>query len=199
MLRWCVVAVGIVLTSPALAGPFEDGVAAAYRGDYGTAARLWRPLAESGVAIAQNNLGALYARGWGVKKDDLEANKWYRAAAEQGLADAESNIGYQYERGAGVGQDYGEAVMWYKRAAEQGHAGAEFSLGLMFAGGTGVPQDSVTAFMWLGLASAQGNTGARQALAGLIQGMTPEEIAEGQRRQIEARVAGRNSKAPAQP
>ena len=64
MLRWCVVAVGIALTSVALAGPFEDGIAAAYRGDYGTAARLWRPLAESGVAIAQNNLGALYARGW---------------------------------------------------------------------------------------------------------------------------------------
>src|SRR5437762_9610739 len=106
MLRWfAAVAAAMVVAGVALAGPFEDGVAAAYRGDYGTAARLWRPLAEAGVAIAQNNLGALYARGLGVKKDDAEATKWYLAAAQQGLADAESNMGYQYERGFGVPQD----------------------------------------------------------------------------------------------
>ena len=31
---------------PAIAGPFEDGVAAAQKGDYATALRLWRPLAD---------------------------------------------------------------------------------------------------------------------------------------------------------
>src|SRR5438105_12038483 len=140
-------AVAIALVGSAVAGPFEDGIAAAYRGDYGTAARIWKPLAADGLAEAQNNLGALYARGLGVKKDDNEATKWYRAAAEQGLADAESNLGFQYERGAGgVAQDYGEALMWYKRAAAQGNASAEFSLGLLFATGTGVPKDQVTAF-----------------------------------------------------
>jgi TPR repeat protein len=61
----------------------------------------------------------------------------------------------------------------------------------MFANGTGVPKDRVTAFMWLGLASAQGNTGARQALASLIPIMTQDEIAEGQKRQIEAKRAAK--------
>ena len=32
----------------ALAGPFEDGRDAFYNGDYATALRLWRPLAEQG-------------------------------------------------------------------------------------------------------------------------------------------------------
>ena len=32
---------------------FEDGVAATLKGDYATAMRLWRPLADQGVASAQ--------------------------------------------------------------------------------------------------------------------------------------------------
>src|SRR5215212_1516592 len=91
----------LVLAAPALAGSYEDGVAAAYRGDYGIAARIWKPLAADGLAEAQNNLGALYARGYGVKRDDEEAVRLYRLAAEQGLAEAQSNLGYQYEMGLG--------------------------------------------------------------------------------------------------
>ncbi len=35
------------------AGPYENGLAAYQRGDYATALRLWRPLAERGDADAQ--------------------------------------------------------------------------------------------------------------------------------------------------
>ena len=45
----------LMLTGGAVAGPFEDGVAAAQRGDYATALRLRRPLAEQGNASAQYN------------------------------------------------------------------------------------------------------------------------------------------------
>jgi TPR repeat protein len=42
------------------AGPLEDAGAAYQRGDYPTALRLIRPLAEQGNAVAQFNLGLMY-------------------------------------------------------------------------------------------------------------------------------------------
>ena len=50
----------VCAAGPAVAGPFEDGATAYAKGDYGTALRLWRPLAEQGDARAQYNLGLMY-------------------------------------------------------------------------------------------------------------------------------------------
>jgi hypothetical protein len=38
--------------------------------------------AEQGDAVAQNNLGVMYATGAGVPEDDAESVRWYRLAAE---------------------------------------------------------------------------------------------------------------------
>ena len=65
---------------------FEDGSAAYERDDYETAYRLWKPLAEQGVTIAQYNLGCMHHEGRGVPQDYAEAMRWYRKAAEQELA-----------------------------------------------------------------------------------------------------------------
>jgi hypothetical protein len=46
-------ALTMTLVSAAVAGPFEDGLAAHDRGDYATALRLWRPLAEQGHAVTR--------------------------------------------------------------------------------------------------------------------------------------------------
>ena len=88
------------------AGPYENGLAAYQRGDYATALHFWRPLAERGVAQAQNNLGLMYANGHGVPQDDAEAVTWFRLAAEQGDvykqhkldADAQLQIGIKEDR-----------------------------------------------------------------------------------------------------
>ena len=63
------------------------------RGDFAAALQEWRPLAEQGDAVAQYNLGLIYADGEGVLKDDAEAVKWFRKAAEQGVALAQHNVG----------------------------------------------------------------------------------------------------------
>ena len=39
------------------------------------------------------DLGVCYYNGDGVKKDFVEAVKWYRLAADQGYADAQCNLG----------------------------------------------------------------------------------------------------------
>jgi TPR repeat protein len=50
----------VSLAAPVAAGPFEDAGAAYDKGDYATALRLWRPMAEQGNAAAQFNLGQVY-------------------------------------------------------------------------------------------------------------------------------------------
>ena len=60
-LRAVVIAAAILLAVvPANAGPFEEAVAAYERGDYASAMRLWRPLAEQGHAAGQFNHGLMY-------------------------------------------------------------------------------------------------------------------------------------------
>ena len=72
---------------------FQKGLDAVQRGDYTTALREWKPLAEQGVAFAQYNLGVMYANGQGVPQNYKTAVKWYRLAAEQGDADAQIKLG----------------------------------------------------------------------------------------------------------
>ena len=159
-----IVALVVGLAAPASAG-FDEGKAAYDRGDYVTALREWRPLAEQGDAKAQYNLGGMYANGQGVPQDYAEAVRWYRKAAEQGHDEAQYTLGFMYAYGWSVAQDYAEAARWYRQAAEQGYANAQHSLGVMYREGQGVPQDYAEAVKWYrkaaeqGLAEAQTNLG----------------------------------------
>ena len=122
---------------------FQKGLDAYNRGDYATALREWKPLAEQGVASAQSNLGAMYDNGRGVPQDYKTAVKWYRLSAERGYATAQYNLGVMYDEGEGVPQDYKTAVKWYTLAAEQGLADAQGNLGVMYAFGTGVLKEGL--------------------------------------------------------
>jgi hypothetical protein len=112
---------GVVIAGFAAADPFEDGYDALTSGDYATAMRLWRPLAEQGDAVAQYNLGFIYTNGQGVPQDDVAAASWYRKAAEQGYPAAQFKLGSMYFDGRGVQQDYVRALMWLNLAAARGH------------------------------------------------------------------------------
>ncbi len=106
------------LAAPAWAG-FNEGVDAYNRGDYATAVRELRPLAEQGDASAQFFLGSMYYMGTGVPRDYAEAAKWYRKAAEQGYAKAQYSLGNIYRWGLGVPKDFVRAYAWYDVAASR--------------------------------------------------------------------------------
>lgn len=125
---------------------FDKGDAAYRSGDYATALREFRPLAERGNAQAQYNLGYRYHIGQGVTHDNKEAWKWFRKSAEQGYAKAQAMLGVMYQY---LAEDAKEAVKWYRKSAEQGHAEAQELLGQMYADGLGVTQDNIYAHMWL--------------------------------------------------
>jgi uncharacterized protein len=165
----------------AVAGPLEDAMAAADRGDYAAASWLLRPLAEHGQPVAQFDLGFLYDTGRGVQRDYGEAMKWYRLAAEEGNAVAQYQLGSMYANGRGVPRDYAEAAKWYRRSAQQGYGWAQFYLGVAFANGQGVPKIFILAHMWFSLAESSRyapplgslhamNDNERHALANLATG-----------------------------
>ncbi len=118
-------AIMLALALPANAGLFEDGLAAAERGDYAAALKYWRPLAEQGNAKLQFTVGLIYNYGQGVPQNYVEAVKWFRLAAGQGDARAQDNLGLMYEKGWGVRQDYLQALMWFNLAAMQGYEKAQ--------------------------------------------------------------------------
>lgn len=86
-------------------------------GDYKTAARELKGLANQGNAIAQTLLGDMYYKGQGVPQDYKLALEWYLRAAEQGDTNAQYNLGLMYYNGSGVQQDLIQAYIWINLAA----------------------------------------------------------------------------------
>jgi len=93
-------------------------------GDYATALRVLRPLAERGNRQAQYRLAVMYANGWGVPRDEAESNRWYREAAERGDASAQSLVGSAYLFGRGAPRDFVQAYLWLSLAARGGDKSA---------------------------------------------------------------------------
>ena len=176
-----VAALAVMLALPVAAQDFEKGLEAYDRGDYATALREWRPLAEQGFANAQYDLGLMYKEGQGVPRDDGEAVAWYRRAAEQGYAEAQNNLGDLYASGRGVSLDYARAVGWFRKAAEQGDAEAQNNLGVMYGHGLGVRRDYAQAHMWWSIAVNGGYRAAALRRDQVAARMTAADVSKSRR------------------
>jgi TPR repeat protein len=108
----CAIVLALGATGLAMAGPPRDGVAAFHRQDYAAALAVFGPLAARGNARAQAYLGFMYANGYGVPQNFIEAANWLRLASEQGYAGAQYLLGLMYDKGQGVPQDYVQAYKW---------------------------------------------------------------------------------------
>jgi len=82
------VVVALMFSAGSAWADFDDGVAAAQRGDFATAIQEWRPLAEQGHAKAQTNLGVMYLRGTGVPANAAKAYMWISLSKAQGYKNA---------------------------------------------------------------------------------------------------------------
>jgi clan AA aspartic protease (TIGR02281 family) len=82
----------VCAAGPAVAGPFEDGLAAYARGDYAKAASWFRKAADHGDAAAPYYLGFMYEKGQGVPQDYAAAEAWYRKGAERGDTTARGKL-----------------------------------------------------------------------------------------------------------
>lgn len=152
---------------PVSASALADGTRAFADGDFVTASRLWRPLAEAGNADAQFALGTLYQSGKGVEQSDKRATAWFRRAAEQGSVPAQFNLGNAYKHGRGVQASDTAALHWWRKAAEAGLAPAQFNVGTAYFHGRGVARSGELGAAWYRRAAANGHPGARAALVRL--------------------------------
>jgi TPR repeat protein len=147
--------------------------------DYARAIELLTPLADRGNAVAQMQLGLVYARGEGVPRDDAAAIAWLTRAAEQGQSEAQFELGVMLRDGLGTPIDGRLALNWFERAAEKGAPHAFNAIGEMYLGHQDVAQDYAKAMIWflrgaqLDNADALYNIGIRYALG---QGVEQDEI-----------------------
>jgi len=120
--------------------------------------------------------------------DYTGAAEWYRKAADQGHPLAQCNLGVMYAIGQGLDRDDEQAALWFEKAARRGDGGAQFNLGRMChrasldkrSHSTG--ESRIEAYKWFRLAADQGYQGADLALTLIFQGMSSEEVTEGNRR-----------------
>jgi uncharacterized protein len=127
---------------------YEQGVNAAFEGDFATAYREFSIAAEEGLALAQYNLGILFFTGQGVERDADAAYRWTAAAAEQGHIAAQFNLATLLITGEGTAKDVESAVEWYSQAAKAGHPEAASELASLYSDGSDVDRDRITAHAW---------------------------------------------------
>ena len=106
---------------PAVAEAVADKLREAARvylqGDYATAVSLWRPLADQGHAMAQTNLGILYAKGQGVPQDFVRAYMWFTLAGSFGNSESAKyrDIVASHMTPAQIAEAQRLAVAWQRR------------------------------------------------------------------------------------
>ena len=144
-----------------------------------------------GLALALVVSASLHGSAWadtvadGLRAYDAgdyaAAARIWGALAEEGDPMAQLGLAGLYRQGP-VPRDLAEAARLYRAAAEQGNDDAQFNLGRLYAEGVGVPRDLVEAYVWFGLAVAQGRRGAEERRHEVAAELTPEQLAEAERR-----------------
>lgn len=115
----------MTVTGNAFSENLDDAVEAMQRGDFAQAYCIMRPLAESGDAESQYNLGWMYLNGYGLRVDESKALAWWTKASEQGDTEASFSIGMLYGLGEGkIAKDENRAIDYYLIAALDGHEDA---------------------------------------------------------------------------
>ena len=119
-----------------------------------------KTLADSGDAVAQNDLGHLYLFGnreLGVSIDLDKGIEYLNKAAEQNQVNAMTTIGWSYFLGGnGAEQNNEEAIYWNKKASKLGFTIASYNMGFFYYSGlAGVKQDLLQAKKYWLLSASQ--------------------------------------------
>ena len=86
--------------------------------------------ADKDLPRAQFNLGVMLYNGDGVKRNYLQASRWYQKAADQNYALAQFNLALMYFEGKGVPKSTEMSYIWNIIAAKNGYKMAEKSRGM---------------------------------------------------------------------
>ena len=165
----------------ATSSDLEDAHEAYRSGNWDKAAELYKPLAEQGCDQAQNNLGELYSRGAGVKKDYDQAMALFYSSADKGNAYAQTNLGLHYSQGLGVRQNFARAHKWFEKGARQGNFVAQNALGLFYLHGRNMEKDYVQAYKWFYLSAKKGFDQAQENKRWTASRLSQEDLDRAER------------------
>ncbi len=154
----------MIVKEPDLANIYAQAKKTLAQEKYLQAKKLFEQAAEHGHMESQNELGHIYLRELGVKRDYKKALSWFLKSAKQGYAPAQDNLGLMYFKGYGSNRDFDESFFWYAKAANQGYADSQGILGAMYEYGRGVKKSSYQAVQWYKKAAKQGNAFAIKKL-----------------------------------
>lgn len=154
------VLLGALATAPLSAQSVQAGIEAWQKADYKSAVDNWRPLAETGDADAQFNLGQAYRLGRGVSLNLAAAQTWLTRAAAKGHVDAQTTLGLLlFDSGDREG-----GIRWLGSAAEKGDPRAMLVYGTALFNGDGIKRNPVLAYAYVSRAAAQGLAPAKATL-----------------------------------
>ena len=129
------------------------------------AAQWYRKAAEQGFALAQRELGRLYAAGSGVRRMRSRRSAGTARRPRRAMPRSEYLLAFAYARGQGVPADQAQAASWNRKAAEHGYALAQYQLRRRLPTARACRQDAAEAARWFQAAAAQGNADAEFNLA----------------------------------
>jgi uncharacterized protein len=153
----------------------KAGVDAWKQGDYARAVAEWRPLAISGDADAQFNLGQAYKLGRGVPNDANAALDWFRKSSEQGHVRAHDNYGLLlFQQGQRE-----QAMPYVKIAAERGEPRSQYIFATALFNGDLAAQDWVRAYALMNMAANAGVQQARDSLTQMDQYVPEQQRQQG--------------------
>ena len=102
----------------------------------------------AGNSAASMDIGVELTTGTALKRNDVEAAKWFLLAASDGHPNASVQLGHRYHRGLGLPQSDEAAAYWFYQGATRGDNLGMIALGSLYAAGRGVPQDWKVAVSW---------------------------------------------------
>lgn len=100
--------------------------------DFATALRIWEDEAYQQNDQALTNLGLMYLKGEGVKKELQKAKIYFEKGAALGNISAIYNLGLMYYSGIGMAENLEEGAKYLLQAAQAGHSGANFRMALHY-------------------------------------------------------------------
>jgi TPR repeat protein len=174
-----VLAAVLLTLCPVAAAELKDGALAYSRGDFATAARQLRPLADEGHAMAQYLLGASLLNAKPPLFDLAASEAWLKKAADQGNLAAMRDLG-KLNWFAKSPSEPAQAAQWLRQGAERGDAESQHLLGLLYLDGKGVERRAAQAYQWLLLASERGHVLSSVILRESRDKFSEQERAEGQ-------------------
>lgn len=120
------------------------------------------PLAQKGDREAQVNLGILYYKGQGTKRDLARAHWWFNEAAERGNIKALNNLGMFFLKGYAVDKNIPHSIKLFEYSAKLGSHEAMFILGQIYENEL---KDLRKSFYWFKKSAESGNYNAKYRLA----------------------------------